>query len=222
MQELIIGSLTMLAAFFTALWRYKKLEPKWLRLFAWFTLAEFIIQFSGYFYVIITGIRDNIFIYNLNIFIEYGFYLFVFYKAVKGTIAKNFTLGMLIIFVLLYVFEIFIKQPFTIRHAVYNTMMSNIGEFFTLSGCFIYLTQLMLDEERVNFLVIPMFWMTTGIMIEVVGIFIFLAFSSYIISHNLDPDGAVYGIIMTVCNLIQYGFFTIGFLARKTWKENRF
>lgn len=222
MTELIIGSMTMIATLFVAILRYGKLKPKWLRLFAWFTLAEFIIQFSGYFYVTITGIRDNIFIFNINIFIEYGFYLFVFYLAVRAARSKKIVIILLVVFTLLYIFHVFIKQPFTIQGSAYNAWMNNIGEFFTLLCCFIYLVELMLVEERINFLAIPMFWMTTGIMIQVVGVFIFLAFSDYIFRHNLDPDGKIYGLIMTICNLIQYGFFTLGFLANGIWRENKF
>jgi hypothetical protein len=180
--QLIFGSVTMLSASAIAFWRYRKLEPTWLRLFAWFSIAEFLIQFSGYFYVKITGIRDNIFIYNINIFIEYGFYLFVLFVAVEKGLAKLFSLALLICFMLICFYELGINHPITIRHSVYNTMMNNIGEIFTLISCFIYLTELMLKDEMVAFTGISMFWITTGILIEVVGIFILL---SQAISSNI-------------------------------------
>lgn len=220
MMQMIIGSMTMISAVIIGFILYKTLENRILRFCVWFTLAEFCIQFSGYFYVIVTGIRDNIFIYNINIFSEYGFYLIIFYGSVKSNLARKATFSLFVIFVLLYIYNLFISTPFTIRHSVYNVLMSNIGEFFTLLGCFIFLIEMLVSEEEVNFATIPMFWITTGIMIEVVGIFIFLAFSSYIIRNNLDPVGAIYGLIMTVCNLIQYGFFTLGFLAKRIWKDN--
>jgi hypothetical protein len=146
----------------------------------------------------------------------------VLFVAVEKGLAKLFSLALLICFMLICFYELGINHPITIRHSVYNTMMNNIGEIFTLISCFIYLTELMLKDEMVAFTGISMFWITTGILIEVVGIFLYLAFSSYIIKHNLDPDGSVYGMIMSVCTFIQYGLFSIGFLAKSTWKESRF
>ncbi|MEJ5996527.1 hypothetical protein WG904_19015 [Pedobacter sp. Du54] len=221
MLQIVIGSLTMITAFIVSVRYYRELDPKWLQLFVWFTIVQILFQFGGYYYVILTGIRDNIFLYNINIFIEYGFYLFLFFKAVKGVWAKRITLVMLVGFTLLYLFEVFIKHPFVIQGSTYNSLMCNIGEFLTIIGCFIFLVELMLTDEYVHIVQIPMFWVTTGIMIQIVGIFMLMSFSDYITLHQLDPDGWLYGTITTVCCVIQYGLITIGLLARKIWAESK-
>lgn len=210
MQELIIGSVPLLIALIISFERYKKLEPRWLRLFAWFLLGTFIIQTSGYYYSHIFK-KSNHFIFNFYTFYDYGFYIFIFYKTLKRKALKKVILFIGLFFILLYIYQIFILNQFFI----YSSFTSNAGEFLTLCCCFLYLAELLMADEMIDFFTIPMFWITTGIMIAAIGDFLYLCFFDYILKNNLDPDGSVYGVITVLLSIIQYIFFTVGFVCKK-------
>ena len=216
MQDLIIGSTPLLIAFSVALFYYKKLEPSWFRLFPLFLFLMFSIQIGGYFYSAIFK-KSNHFIFNCLTFIEYEFYIFIFSKALTKKVLKTIAIAINLLFIIAFVYIIFYRSHFF----VYNTLVNNIGEFLTLCCCFLYLSELLMIEELASYFVIPMFWITTGIMISIVGDFLYLCFFNYIMENNLDPEGRVYGIIMTSLSVIEYGFFTIGFLCKTLWEKTR-
>lgn len=210
MLEIIIGSIPLLLALAVNIRLYKKLEPHWLRLFTWFLMVTFLIQTGGYYYSHIFK-KSNHFIFNLYTLFNYSFYIFIFYKTLQNPVFKKIALLIGIFFFLFYIYQIFIlKQLFT-----YSSVTGNTGEFLTLCCCFLYLGELLMADRIIDFFVIPMFWITTGIMIASIGDFLYLCFFDYIIKNNLDPDGSVYGVITVLLSIIQYIFFTIGFICKK-------
>jgi hypothetical protein len=216
MQDLIVGSIPLLVAFLISLLCYKQLEPKWLRLFSWFLLTTFIIQTGGYYYSYFFK-KSNHFIFNTLIFIEYEFYIYIFYKALLKPVFKRLAFIINVIFILSYLYVVVLSNHFF----TYSSLAGNIGEFLTLCCCFLYLIELLMIDDFVNYFTIPMFFITTGVMISAVGNFLYLCFFNYIITNNLDPEGQIYGIIMTSLSIIEYGFFTIGFLCKKLWGKTR-
>jgi hypothetical protein len=76
-------------------------------------------------------------------------------------------------------------------------------------------------DELIDFFLIPMFWITTGLMISIVGNFLYLAFFDYILSNKLDPDGKIYGIIATSLDITEYTFFIVGFVCHLIWKKSK-
>jgi hypothetical protein len=207
-----------LAAFVIAVLRYKKLEPSWLRLFIWFTLLTFLIQIGGELYVVISRSYYNAFIFNAYIVVEYGFYLWVIYKALRRAFLKKIVWYMLLLFILFWMAEVFLWHPFSI-FAGYNFFTNNIGEFLTILACIFYLSELLMADDIVNFFSLPMFWITTGIMIEAVGVFLYLAFYDFIIQNKLDPYGPIYSLMTTICTVLEFAFFSIGFLCNAGWKR---
>ncbi len=124
---------------------------------------------------------------------------------------------MTLFFVSFYFIELFIINSFFI----YNSLTGNVGEFVTLCCCFFYFAELLMAEESVNFFKIPMFWITTGIMIAAIGDFMYMAFFDYILANKLDPDGKVYGILTTILSIIECSFFAIAFLCKPVWIKAR-
>lgn len=210
MQEIIIGSLPLLAAFAIASIRYKKLEPAWLRLFPWFMMTTFLIQTAGYFYSLLLHNRSNHFIFNTYTFIEYAFYFFILQKAVTAPKFKRAIAGAGLIFVLVYGYEIFIAGFFFI----YSPIACNIGNFLTLLCCMLYLTELLMADHVVYFFRLPMFWIVTGLMFDCIGGFFYLCFFDYIVKNNIDTDGQIYGLISTITTVVEYAFFIVGILIK--------
>jgi hypothetical protein len=104
---------------------------------------------------------------------------------------------------------------------IYNTLARNLGAMLSFFCCIIFLTEILMSDEISDFFIIPMFWIVTGIMITNLGTFLYFAFFNYILKNNLDPDGTVYIIMTDSLSIIEYGFFTIGFLCEKIWKKTR-
>ena len=220
MQDLIIGCIPLLIAFLVSLIYYKKLEPTWLRLFTWFLLASFLIQIIEYVYSFIhrgEGIekQSNLFIFNYYVFIECEFYILIFYKALYRKTFKKILLYIGLFFVIFFIYETF----FVKHYLNYSTLTVITANFIIITCCIIYLAELLMAEEFIVFFSMPMFWITTGIMIFSVGIFLYLAFFHYIFKNKLDPDGVIYGIIATSLSILQYSFFTIGFSCKTLWKK---
>ncbi len=185
-----------------------------MRLFPFFLWATFVIQIGGFLYSHITR-KSNHFIFNSYIFIEYGFYLFVFSKSVRSDMSKRILQGVLLAFVLFFILDVIIIGNFF----VYNTVAKNIAEFITFCCCIYYFLELLFAKEYLNYFAIPMFWITTGIMLSAIGDFLYSSFFDYILQNNLDPDGKIYGIISTSLSIIEYGLFTVGFCCNKVWTK---
>jgi hypothetical protein len=212
MEDLIIGSIPLMISTVVSIILYRKLDPRWLRLFPWFLAITFIIQAGGFYYSHIFK-KSNHFIFNSYILIEHVFYIFIFYKALENKRLKNFVFIILLAFIIIYFFEIFLFN----NYFVYNGFARNIGQFLTFCCCLLYLFELLSSSKSINYFTIPMFWITTGIMLATVGNFAYLSFFDYIMENNLDPNGEVYGIITTSLSILEYGLFTFGFLCKNIW-----
>jgi len=218
MQYLIIGTVPIIIAFLISVKLYKKLEPEWFRLFTWFLLFSFLIQYAGFAYSAIFKDGDkptsNHFIFNFETLVEYGFYLLIYYLAVQKTAFKRLVMFAGCLFIVSYIYNIGFAGSFFI----YNTQVIIIGCVLTLMACMLYLAELLMSDQVVNFFKMPLFWITTGIMISAVGVFLYLAFFSYILKYHLDPHGLVYLIMFTSLSVLEYCFFSIGLLAEFIWK----
>lgn len=215
MLDLIIGCIPLLIALIVSLIIYNRPEQQWFRLFPLFLLSTFIFQTGGYLYSLITR-QSNHFIFNCYLLVEYLFYLTLFYNCVNRKLFKKI-IGLLgLSFLLLYFYHIVILNQFFF----YDTISKNYGQLLTLICCCLYLAELLMTDELLNYFKIPMFWITTGIMVASVGHFMYISFFNYILSHHLDPDGYLFGVISTTLSVIEYGFFTIGFLCKKRCLEN--
>jgi hypothetical protein len=210
MQEIIIGSLPMLAAFIIALTRYRKLEPSWLRLFPWFMITTFLLQIWGYLYSLPPERKSNHFIFNTYTFIEYGFYFFILYKAIQATRLKRYVAIAGLVFLVIYCYEILITGSFF----VYSPFACNAGNFLILVCCMLYLSEILMAERIIYFFRLPMFWIVTGLMFNSIGGFFYLCFFDYIVKNNVDADGQIYGLISTITTVVEYGFFIVGILIK--------
>lgn len=214
MQDIINGYITLLIALLVSLVFYKKLEPRWFRLFPWFLLVNLTFQIVAYYYWVYT-LKSNHFIYNILIFIEYGFYILICYLAVNKAILKKSIalIGLL--------FTLFCLLLLTRDFFHYNSFVRNVSALLSFFCCILFLVEMLLSDEIINFFRIPMFWIVTGIMIANLGTFLYFSFFDYILRNNLDPDGTVYIIITNSLSLTEFGFFAIGFLCNKIWKKIR-
>jgi hypothetical protein len=210
MIDLWIGSLTILLAVVVALFKYNKLEPKWLRLFVVYLLITLLVQPFGYYFSKYTG-KSNHFIFNSHQYLQFCFYIFLFYKSVIKKPLRLTIAIILTVFLSFALSNIYFGQGFYI----YNSHTYSVGSILTLMCCIIYFWELFTSPEVQNYFYLPMFWIGTGILFYFAGSVVYLSFFDYITARNLDPDGNVYMLIMLTLNIMLYSMITFGFLTKK-------
>ncbi len=215
LEKVIIGCLPVIACFLIAIYRYKQLEPRWFQLFPWYFGTSLFFTLGGYCYSFIFKAGSNHFIFNAGTFVEYVFYLLVLWRAVSGTWHKNIILLLCCCFLISYCIFVFIMGDFMI----YNTKVVLMGKLLTLIACVLFLTELLMSEQLINFFSIPMFWITTGILMALVGNFLYIALFDYILHNKLDPQGKIYSITASTLSVIEYTLMAIGMLSTFLWKK---
>jgi len=216
MQDLIIGTIPLLIAFLASLKYYGNLKSYRLQIFPYYLFTTLIFQTGGYFYSAFFK-ESNHFIFNIYILIENSFYLYIFYKVIQRDTFKKVIRIAALIFCVYYLYEVVYLNHFL----VYSAQTSNMGKLVTLFCCILYFAEILMAEQQLNFFMLPMFWICTGVMIAVIGNFLYLCFFHYILQNNLDPDGKVYGVITTLISVIEYSFFTLGFSCKKIWTRTK-
>jgi hypothetical protein len=212
---MVIGSVAIFISFLASIMVYKKLEPKWLRLFPYYLIFTMLAQIGGYLYSHVTK-RSNHFIFNIVLVIDCLFWVFVFSKSYKTAVLKKIAF---IISSLFFAFA-FYNISFGEGFFVYNSMTDNFGSILFIMFTFIYLGELFINKSKVNYFRIPMFWISTGLLFFNIGGMIYFSLFDYITLHQLDSDGKIYNMIMVTLNILMYGLFTIGFLGnRYLWKK---
>jgi len=212
MQDIIVGSFTLFIALIVSLVFYGNAEPRWFRVFTWFMLAKVFTKVSAYVYWRFTGKSDH-FILNTFILIEYGFYAFFCYKAVVMPVYKQsiaIAAGLLTLSWIMLV-------PRDYFH--YNSVERILGILFSFFCCAIYIAELLITDEVIDFFTTPMFWIVTGIMFANLGMFLYFSFFDYIIKNNLDSEGTFYIITENLTDNVQFFFFIMAFLCKRIWKK---
>jgi hypothetical protein len=213
---LLVSSLPLLISLVTIIVLYKRLRPKWIRVFTWYMLFTQIIAIVGYQYSARFK-ESNHFIFNSYLLVEFIFFFCIFYKSFQTKRLKKLTVALSIgflIFTILSFLSVFEKNGFY----VFNSPVYMVGSLITIIMCLLFFVSLFKSEGIINYFQIPMFWIATGILFYFVGNFIYLGFIDYIIANNLDKDGAIYRFITFTLSLLLYSLFTIGFLSNQTLK----
>lgn len=214
MQSLLIGCVFILISLIISIIFYKKLEPKWLRLFTWFLLFTIVTQVAGFVYSA-SFKKSNHFIFNIYILIQFIFYFGIFYKTFESKNLKLTTLIISFAFVIYYWLNIIFKTGFYI----FNSAGNSLGSILTILCCLLYFVSLFTSEVVVNYFRISMFWIATGLLFFFVGNLIYLSLMGYIVKYNLDSGGNIYRYIMVTLNLLMYGLFSLGFISNQLWKK---
>jgi hypothetical protein len=214
MVSIVIASCAILVSLITCILRYKKLEPDWLRLFAYFLFLDFSVQIVGYLYSSILK-RSNHFIFNILLIFEFGFYFFIFHKALYRTEFKLFVKLLSILFLLFAAYNLAFGESLY----RFNQHTNSLGTLLLLITCLLYFAESFMSEFTINFFRTPMFWITTGLFFYYAGNGLYLSLLSYILKNNLDRGGEIYSKMTVGLNVLLYALFTIGFLCNWKWKK---
>ena len=213
---LLVSSFPLLISLVISIVLYKRLRPKWMRLFTWFMLFSEIVSIAGYQYSA-TFKASNHFIFNMFLLVQFMFFFGIFYKSFQSKQLKKLAFAVsvgFLIFTILSFLSVFKKEGFY----VFNSTVYMVGSFLTILFCLLFFVSLFKSEGIINYFQIPMFWIATGLLFYFVGNFVYLGFIDYIIANNLDKEGAIYRFITFTLSLLLYTLFTIGFLSNQTLK----
>ena len=195
---------------------YKKLQPRWMRLFLYFLLLTFLDNLGGYMYAHYLQ-KSNHFIENIYLLISFSFYFFLFYKTAE---TKKYKIIIKTFFTIFLLFA-FLDLLFINGFYYFNTYSSSVGSILIILSCLIYFSYLFTSDELLNYFRIPMFWISTGLLFFFTGSLVQNSLIRYFIANNIDPGGRIYYFIMTTLNILLHGSFIISFLCNQKWKKAR-
>ena len=213
---IIISFIPTLISLLAVIIFYKKLQPKWLRLFFYllvFTLAVDVgaVLYSYYFK------KSNHFIINIYLPVNFSFYFLIFSKAFETKKLKKIIYTTFIIYLLFALYDIIFIEGFY----YFNTYSYCLGGILIVICCLLYFMWLFTSDRLMNYFTLPMFWISTGLLFFYVGSLVLMSLMGYIIENHLDPHGHIYQFISVTLNVLLYGAFTISFLCNQVWKKPR-
>jgi hypothetical protein len=196
---------------------YKKLHPKWMRLFLFFLLLTFIDSLGGYMYGYYLK-KSNHFIENIYLLISFSFYFFLFYKTLDTKKYKIIITAFFTIFLLCAFLDLFFINGFY----YFNTYSSSVGSILIILSCLIYFSHLFTSDRLLNYFRTPMFWISTGLLFFFTGSLVQNSLIRYFIANNIDPGGRIYYFIMVTLNILLHTAFIISFLCNQIWKKAKY
>lgn len=150
----------------------RKKDPFYLRVFPYFLLFDFIIEYLGVRRQQIN--QNNLAYYNFLAAVEFGFFTFFFSRTIPNDRIKKFLAKTVFVLPLICLVNyFFIQGPF-----VFNTYTFMIGSVIMIILAIIYYYQSFNHEIAVGRLHKPSFWINTGIL------FFFVCTASVLSSLN--------------------------------------
>jgi hypothetical protein len=185
----------------------RKKDPLYLRLFPYFLLFDFIIE-----YICVRKQQlnlNNLAYYNFLAVVEFGFFTFFFSRTIPNDrIKKLLTKTIFVLPVICLVNYFFIQGPF-----VFNTYTFMISSVVMIILAITYYYQSFNNELAAGRLRDPSFWINTGILFffvctaTVLGGLNFFAFSSMSVRLN-------FGLILRMVGAFFYFTLLIAFLCQ--------
>ena len=212
--NLIISIIPPLMCLLVAIFLYKKLHPKWLRLFIYFLLLTMAVEVIATFYSQYFK-KSNHFIVNIYLPLSFGFYFSIFYKTFETKKNKIICSIACIIYLLFFVCD----NTFIEGFYSFSSYSYSLGSILIVSCCLLYFMWLFTTDRVMNYFKIPMFWISTGLLFFFVGSLVEMSLLKYMLNNHMDIDGRIYQFIMTTLNVLLYGAFTISFLCNQVWRK---
>lgn len=190
--------------------RYNKLSPHYIKWMVPFLLLSLAVEITGL--IMSRNNIQNLWMYNFFTCFEFVFYSLLFKQVLNGTGVKNVISYAVIVYVLLFLLNIFLVQGFT----KYHTITYRIGSVMVVTWCYLYFRQLMRSGEYVQILKEPFFWISTGLIFFYAGFFFYMSAADLIMYQKLQVNTLVFKVISDSLNIILYTCFLISFLCRQT------
>jgi hypothetical protein len=146
----------------------------------------------------------NYIVYNMYDVVTYLFFIYWFYTLLNK---KVWILILGIMYLIGLSYNIFFTEESILGLLTMNVY---VGTFVILILSVSYFASLLQSKEAINYIELPAFWITTGLLIFQIG---YLPIHYILKIDSFNPT-VLYASI-TLLNILQYGFFTKGFLCYK-------
>ncbi|MDB5249288.1 MAG: hypothetical protein JWQ40_3682 [Segetibacter sp.] len=199
--------ITLIIAFTFAVATYKNIRPDYLKLSLPYLFINLVAETYGTI-TKINGIR-NVWIYNIATTIEFAFYYYIYFRALKGRFAKK----------TIFLFS-FLYFPFAIFNIIYiqgiNHFHTNgflIGALFLILLVFAYLQELMQTSLTYSPLKEKMLWISIGVILFYIVSFFYLGLFEFI-DKNYPHLENIFDQILNILNVFLYLMFIIAFYIK--------
>lgn len=175
--------------------------------FFFYLVYSLVVEIIGYY------TYDNAWLYNFSTTIDFIFIGFFF----RSLILNNRTRRFIEIFIYLY-------TPFTLTNiffiqGIYNfhSFSFSIGSLFVIFCAGYKLYELLVVQDPINLIKLPIFWICFGFILFYIGAFQILGLYDLLLKNYRPILSKLYPIVRLL-NFMLYLFFSLGFLwAKKTY-----
>lgn len=200
-----------IGAFLVSLFCYPNIKNRSLKWFIPYLFFIVLIELSGHFVR-----RNNSWIYNISIPIEYFFFTFLFWNHYQDKLFKELAYYLLVLIPWLALVHTLFFQGFyggDANEIVTNTLIAGSSIMIFMS-C-LYFIDLFRREEAAGLFYDPLFWISTALFFFNLVELPFNLFLKYIIEHRFDQQGKLFIAIHAKLNYLLYTFVAIGLLCTK-------
>lgn len=168
------------------------------------------IECLGYFLI-----KDNVWIFNIYVPLELIFYFLLFRYLIANEKIKLLLLVFLIVFVAFSAANILFFQGLH----TFNNYTLSLGSVVIASCVLAYYKQLLNSSNPEQLIRVPMFWISTGLLLFYTCNFVFMGLFHYILGVSMVLASQLFMIII-ILNILMYTLFTIGIIsAAKQYKK---
>lgn len=172
-----------------------------------------LIEFSGRYITTELHNTNNGWLYNISVPVEYLFYGVLFYQNYDSEKYQKIGKLFLVLFPLFVVLNLFLIQGFK----KFNNNILKVGDFSIILLCCLYFFDLLKIEKIINPLKIPMFWITSGLLIFSTGELVYISISSTLFSYWGEFRSMVKAINNNLIYIL-YSSLIIGIISSK-WDQ---
>ncbi|TDQ21921.1 hypothetical protein DFQ07_3017 [Tenacibaculum caenipelagi] len=182
----------LIVALLSCFFLIKRKSP-FLKLLTLFLVVTFFVELTGAY---LSKIRQpNFWVYHFYNAFEYIAIFFLYENLLKEKKYLKISYGLLFLLILLWVLTFFYKS--------YTHYTIIIGSFNTGVLVFLYLRELLLSNEIINYKELLPFWVSVGFLVFHLPAIPFFSFWSYMKNKDLFP--ILYSLIVLMNVIISFG-----------------
>ena len=150
----------------------------------------------------------NIKIFNVTTGIEFLFFFAMFYVSIRKFVFKKI-IGLLAVFYILFAV---INLTFIQGFLQFNSYSMLFGTLIIMTCSFFYFYDAFENNEPINLLKEPMFWICIGIFAFYLGDFTFNSMYPFLTQNNIKREQHLFGIINHNLIVFEYLCISIGLI----------
>jgi hypothetical protein len=154
-------------------------------------------------------------IYNLLLFVQLPFFIFLLRAYIQTKTTKDFALIILVAFLVYGVINFVFIQG---KSRFNNHTLITGALIIVLLSCY-YCFELLKYGTESKILNNPMFWISSGTLFYFTGTFFYFALYDYLRKYKLENKSEIFDLIILNLVIVLYSFISIGFLCTKLKKE---